>query len=224
MKHDIRQAFDAVHAEPALKEQTLAFLAQRRAHPWRKWAVKAALCAAACAALLGTGGWLWMTPTAAVQVEGGAAVELGINRFDRVVSVEGADAEQVRALGLWLMDCTEAVERLLAGKQTSKQDTTLTVDGTDDTQCSRLLQGLERCTDGYENTYCYAAGERHGHNRQQTSAATSAQQDGNSPTGGQRHHAGQNSGASSTDSPGNGYGHGNGQGNGQGNGGHHNRR
>ena len=50
-------------------------------------------CLALVVALLGGGGWLWFTPTASVSVDINPSLELRLNRFSRVVAVEGANAD-----------------------------------------------------------------------------------------------------------------------------------
>ena len=95
MRDRLKQAFDAVHAEEALKERTKAFVAQQtRGHARRRPALRPSLAAAfACLCLLFTGGyWLYFTPTATISIDINPSIELGVNRFNRVVSVEGYNA------------------------------------------------------------------------------------------------------------------------------------
>lgn len=89
MREKIRAAFDSVHAEPELKAAARQAVARRVAHrhrPIRRLGV--ALAAAACAVVLAWG-WLYATPTVQISIDINPSVELGVNRFDRVVSVEG---------------------------------------------------------------------------------------------------------------------------------------
>ena len=120
--HDkIKAAFDAVHAEDALKRQTKEFVGaaieQRAAKS--KVFVRRAATAFTCLALmlLGAGGWrLYSTPVSAISVDVNPSIELGINRFDRVVSVEGFNADGialVNSVHLQNMDYSDALETLL---------------------------------------------------------------------------------------------------------------
>lgn len=200
MREDkIRDAFDAIHAEDALKERTLeAVRAQAAgeksgekngeksgeksgllaAHSSGRGARRQAqvvalrrrLAVAAClvVALVAAGSWAWLTPTATISVDVNPSVELGINRFDRVVAARGVN-DDGRALlsevDVWGATYDEAVDRLLASSNVSTllaeggQAEVTVVDQGDSDQCARLLAGVEACTSGHENTHCHGADE-----------------------------------------------------------------
>lgn len=91
-------------------------------------------------------------------------MELGVNRFDRVVSVQGwnedgtALAQEVAVENL---PYTEAVQTILASDtvQTLLADNAVVeigVIGEDETNCARMLADVEACTDE-TNTHCYQA-------------------------------------------------------------------
>ena len=84
MDERLREAFDEVRADEALKERTRAFLADKTAKRRRRpvWRL-----AAACLTLLvlAGGALLWTTPVAAVSVDVNPSLELALNCFDRVV-------------------------------------------------------------------------------------------------------------------------------------------
>lgn len=191
----IRDAFDAIHAEDALKERTLEAVRAQAAgeKSGEKYGEKGGLLAArssgrgarrqaqvvalrrrlavaAClvVALVAAGGWAWLTPTATISVDVNPSVELGINRFDRVVSARGVN-DDGRALlsevDVWGATYDEAVDRLLASSNVSTllaeggQAEVTVVDKGDSDQCARLLAGVEACTSGHENTHCHGADE-----------------------------------------------------------------
>ena len=167
MNERIRDAFGSVHAEEALKERTRRYLSEQtekrqRAFVPRPWQ---GVLAAACLLLALTGGWLWFTPTAAISIDINPSLELGVNRFDRVVSVEGYnDDGQALAdcLSIRFADYEEAVTRVLESEEVAvllSEDGALAiaVAGQDQGQCRRMLAGLETCTAGQQNAYCYAA-------------------------------------------------------------------
>ena len=144
MDDRIRAAFDAIHAEEALKEHTKAALAARQRPAVRRRRLAPLLaCLALVVALLGGGGWLWFTPTASVSVDINPSLELRLNRFSRVVAVEGAKA----------ILASDTVSALLA------QDSALTiaVSGQDEAQCQDLLTQAQHCTAGQENAHCFSA-------------------------------------------------------------------
>lgn len=160
MDEQIRAAFDQVRATEAQKEQTRAFLNQarhRRAAPRRRLGALAA-CAALLVVLIG-GWWAWFVPTSAVSVESNSGLELELNRFDRVVAVQGGDGSLTDTLrGL---SYTQALELLLDELGTN-QPVSITVSG-EERQCGRLLEQTQRCTAGHENVRCGQAGAGHGH-------------------------------------------------------------
>lgn len=187
----IRDAFDAIHAEDALKERTLEAVRAQAAgekdgekdgekrgllarHGARRQAqvvtLRRRLAVAAClvVALVAAGGWAWLTPTATISVDVNPSVELGINRFDRVVSARGVN-DDGRALlsevDVWGATYDEAVDRLLASSNVSTllaeggQAEVTVVDQGDSDQCARLLAGVEACASEHENTHCHGADE-----------------------------------------------------------------
>lgn len=98
MHNKIRDAFELVHAEDALKARTSAYLAQSiRARAEKKPSDTRRLApvfACFALALLGLGGWrFYMTPVSAISVDVNPSVEIGVNSFDRVVSVDGYNGD-----------------------------------------------------------------------------------------------------------------------------------
>lgn len=91
MDERIRRAFGAVRADEALKEKTLAALAERRSRSAPRRSLAAALAALALAVLTAAGGLAYATPAAAVSVDADASVELAVNAFGRVVGVRCYD-------------------------------------------------------------------------------------------------------------------------------------
>lgn len=170
MRSRIKGAFAAVRAEEALKESTLDFLEQYRSgkRPRRGWwAGQRLALAAACALLLalGIGSWLYFTPTASISIEVNPWIELGVNRFDRVVSVEGRNddgAALADTLDLRFMDCAQAVRTVLESGDVSAllaedEVVAIGVIGSDGAQCSRLLGQVETTAAASPNAYCYCA-------------------------------------------------------------------
>ena len=170
MDSRIKEAFDAVHAEEALKESTMAFVEQRRngSRARQGWWAGQRLALAACALLLvlGIGGWrLYFTPTASISIEVNPWIELGVNRFDRVVSVEGRNDDGTalaQTLDLRFMDCSQAIQTVLESESISTllaedQVMAIGVIGSDETQCGRLLSQVETTAADAPNTYCYCA-------------------------------------------------------------------
>ena len=92
-KEKLKAAFDQVHAGDALKSNTKNYLFEhvyKKGHVPRTFLRRFAV-SAACSLLvfLAGGSYLFFTPTAFISVDVNPSLELGINRFDRVVSVTG---------------------------------------------------------------------------------------------------------------------------------------
>ena len=168
MTEQLKRSLSSVRAEEELKARTRAFLARRT----RGYAARPALAparlaaAAACLVLLltGVGGWACFTPTSTVSVDVNPSLELRVNRFDRVVSVEGYNREGqalAEALDLTFLPCSSAVEQLLDSEDMApylSRDgaVTITVVGSDQGQRERLLAALELTAAQHQGSYCCA--------------------------------------------------------------------
>lgn len=139
------EAVGRVHAAPGLVDHTRAAL--RAARQARKRMARKVMAAAASFVLaLSAGGWLWFTPVSAVSIDAAQPVELKINRFGRVVSVEGTD-------GLLFSGCEEAVSRLLDELPADADgELYITVTGGDET----LAETVFDCAAGRQGVYCDA--------------------------------------------------------------------
>lgn len=169
MNDRIKGAFDQIHAEEALKQRTLAVVSSRIGQQARPSRVPRRLVPlAACLLLLVaglTGYWAYFVPTAAISIDVNPSLELGINRFDKVISMEGYNEEGqalADSLDVLFLDYTQAIDQILSSTQVS---TLLSADGVmaisvvseNEIQSGRLLANIERCTEGQSNTYCYSA-------------------------------------------------------------------
>ena len=173
MSKNLKEAFDSIHADPALKESTRAFLREktgnytvpeprRRSGGFRRLAP-----ALACAALLvvGLSGYqAYFTPTSAISIDINPSVELEINRFDRVITVEGLndDGTALAAeLNVRFLSYDDALEQIIASdaiQQCLADDGVLSivVSGDNEVQQQEILSCAQRCTSGESNAHCYA--------------------------------------------------------------------
>lgn len=154
MSRSIHDAFQAVQASPELKERTRAYLHARRTPARPRY--RSLLAAAACLVLvfLGTGGALaWFTPVSAVSVEAGTSLELTLNRFDRVLQVQGdstQDQELADRLELVYRSYTDALEAILASHEVSQaldggEKLAVTVAGQNEQHCQDLMEDTQSC-------------------------------------------------------------------------------
>lgn len=162
-----KAAFDPIHAEDALKDHTKEYVSRViRSRSERHPAVRGLAAAAACLAImfLAGGAGLFLTPTAFISIDINPSLELGINRFDRVISVEGynQDGEELaEALDIRFMDYNSALEQLLSDQTVEdylSQDAVMsvTVASDDEALSSEIMQHVEDCTAGHNNISCHA--------------------------------------------------------------------
>ena len=93
------------------------------------------------------------------------SVELGINRFDKVISVEGYNREgdQIAALlNVKYMNYTDALDRILKDESIASylsQDeiVSIAVVGSDEERCGKMLTEIESFTAETGNTHCCSA-------------------------------------------------------------------
>ena len=168
MNERIKSAFDSVKAEEELKEKALGYVSSRleKRRPVFRAARLVPMLACFVLVIL-VGGWAWFSPSATISVDINPSLELWVNRFDKVVNVVGWNEdgrELASSLDLKYMDYDLAIEEIMASDQVSSillDDgvLSLAVVGDNEKQCGRLLSGLQRCTAGQGNAYCYSASE-----------------------------------------------------------------
>lgn len=155
-----RQAPEA--PEPADRAPVAAF---RRRRPVRRVLLPVAACLLATVLL--AGGWAWTQPVAAIAFDVNPSLELGVNRFDRVVGVEAynqAGEQLAREVDVRFEPYEEALDELL-GSATVEQlvqegnEVSITVATSDDGAAERLMAGVERCSGDHPATSCHRATE-----------------------------------------------------------------
>ncbi len=168
MKDKIKEAFGQIQAEDPLKSKTKAFVAQKmqeHAKPIkRQFHIYAVACT--CMLLLLVGGcWLYLTPTSEISIDINPSIELSVNRFDRIISVNGMNADGHAlsdTLDIKFKRYTDAVDQVLNSEKITAllagdEILTITVTGSDEVQSAKILSEMEHCAAKHKNTYCYSA-------------------------------------------------------------------
>lgn len=166
MTERIRNAFDSIHAEEELKERTKDFLynqtrGRRSRHSLHVRLAAAAVCVAM---MLGAAGWVYVTPVSAISLDINPSIELGINRFDRVVSVETYGDDGIlpaKELAVKNMNYADAIDQILSNEKIAQlleqnEQMEVTVVCESEKQRSRMLTRVEDCTADAENISCHA--------------------------------------------------------------------
>ena len=168
MNETWKNTFDQIHAEQELKEHTRKYLNEKTYRPharhvshMRRLAAASVLCLFLCAAGVC---YLFFTPVTYISVDINPSLELGLNCFRRIISVEGYndDGDSLAdALDLKYLDYMDALDRIL------KSDTvetllagddvlSLTVAGESETQNQEVLQDVEASVSDYSNVHCHS--------------------------------------------------------------------
>lgn len=162
----IKAAFGAVHADEALKSRTKAFIARKTARKVSAYRRILPAAAAACLALvLFTGAGLYFTPTAHINIDINPSLDLGINRFDKVISVDALnkDGEALaQSLELKFTNYDEALRRIVDSRSvevmlSEDEIMTVTVIETNTAQSANILSEVSAYAEEHGNIYCHSA-------------------------------------------------------------------
>lgn len=170
MNGKLKEILDQVQAEEELKDSTKVFLIEKTKGYSKRKTVKhqyhiyAAACVCFLFLLIG-GRWLYFTPTAEISIDINPSLELSINRFDRVISLNSFNRDGQKlldTLDIKYKNYTDAVEIILeheniAALLSNNEIMTITVTGPDGAQSAKILSNLESCTAAHKNTHCYSA-------------------------------------------------------------------
>lgn len=168
MNNTFKELFGSIQADEGLKDRTKAFLEKKTQGYTRVKAAKrryypgAAACA--CFLIMLFGGYgLYFTPVAEISVDINPSIEMGVNRFDRVISVKDFNedgSELSGAIDVKYRNYTDAIEQILNNDMVTSlladnEIMTITVIGSDGLRSDKILSGVEACTARQNNTYCY---------------------------------------------------------------------
>lgn len=170
MNEKLKEIFNQIEAEEELKNSTRVFLVKKTQGYTRIKATKHRYYRyiAACACLLfvlAGGGWLYFTPTTKISIDINPSIELSVNRFGQVVSVNGYndDGQELRnMLDIKFKNYVDAFNQILRNESiaillSNNEIMEITVTGKDSTQSSEILSKIKVCTAEQRNTYCYFA-------------------------------------------------------------------
>lgn len=171
MKDKFKDAFCQIHAEESLKESTRNFLYQKTGGYAKAVRRPYRAVAAACACLLiffAAGSRLYFTPTTEISIDINPSVELGVNRFERVISVidrSNDGSAPAQAFDVKFMNYADAIDQILDNEAicallSDNEVMAITVTGPDQAQSSNILSKIESRTARQRNTYCYFASSK----------------------------------------------------------------
>lgn len=167
MNDKIKVSFDQIHADELLKEKTKANItSQMKKRMVRRRPIYISLIpVAACIlfALVCFGGYeVYFTEVYRISMDINPSMELGINRFDKVVSVQGYNddgAELAEKVDVRFMEYTDAVNKIVESEdiiELLKQNEMMSIDviGNDAKKTEKMLANVEKCTSHHQNIDC----------------------------------------------------------------------
>ncbi len=168
MNEKLREAFGQVQAGDGLKAKTKDYIAEKTRGYTRAGHIRYRHLAAAlvCVAVFFIGGnWLYFTPTVEISIDINPSLELGVNRYNRIISFESYNdegQELLDSLDIKFMDYSEAVNKIIededvAALLSDDEIMTIAVVGTDSAQSEEIFAGMQTCIAGRNNMYCYYA-------------------------------------------------------------------
>lgn len=162
MNREIKDAFDVIHADESLKQNTIHFINQKRRRPVSTW--KPVLVAASCFLfIIGFGSFhVYFTPTSVISMDINPSFELEINRFGKVIDAEGYNEDGsnlLQSLDLKYNNYKEAIHTVLSSNTMEEYlennaFLSIAIVEIDETQGEEILDFVSTCTENQENISC----------------------------------------------------------------------
>lgn len=163
----LKEAFHNIRADEELKKHTLEYIFQKT-HGCRRNAIYPyrRLAAAMACVLLVMAGWsgysAYFTQTSAISIDINPSIELNINRFDKVISVETYNEDgymTMSSMDVRFRDYRDALQQILASENMAQYLTqdyliSITVFGMDDEKSNEIITNLSSCAASYGSVHC----------------------------------------------------------------------
>ena len=162
MNERIKKSFDGIRAEDSLKISTTEYINGKRRE--RKSSLKLIPVAVAFILVFAScffGYKIYSTPVTVLSVDINPSLELGINRFDKVVNVKGYNedgSEFTSDLDIIHQDYKEAIEKI-SSSFAENEVISITVAGKDENKKKNVYSSIETICKDKENTFCESATE-----------------------------------------------------------------
>lgn len=165
MKDRIKSAFEEVKAEEALKERTKAYV-YNKTKGYRKkhyhtvqWQLASTLLASL---LLVSCIFTYFTPIAAISLDASSSIELKVNRFNKVIAIEGFDTigkELATSLNIHFKNYEQVIEEILSSKQLAQSNQNnkvldITVLCNDERKSLEMQRHIEQCNTKKSIIHC----------------------------------------------------------------------
>jgi len=164
MSNPIRDSFDQIRADEALKQRTKDFITYRLASRRRRTLRRVCAALACLSALLFGSYWTVLHPVAVISVDVNPSIELGINRFDRVVWVKGCNESGqalARTFSVRFMNYIAALQEILSDQRLSsylqEEDDEISIVVVGATTDGDMVRQVTSCAAEHRQTTCHAA-------------------------------------------------------------------
>lgn len=168
MNNKIKETFDSIYAEEALKEQTKKYIAEKTRNyttPQKKSAYKKMIPAVACFLFLlisFSGYRLYFTQTSVISIDINPSFELDLNRFNRVISIDyyNDDGGKVtNDLDIQFMDYRNALDEILKTESIvsyleKDEMLSISVAGNNEQENKEILDNIETCIPKHQDHCC----------------------------------------------------------------------
>ena len=160
MNNKIHEAFQQIHAEESLKNNTKVFLREQQKTSARQRSFKYGRAAFASLCMLflliGFGSWrFYFTSAATISIDVNPSLELNVNRFNRVIDVTGYNTDGEKLADSLRLKHMDQIQDLLSEDAVL----TITVAGKNEHQCNTIYSNIKTSAEEHQNTYCYKAEE-----------------------------------------------------------------
>lgn len=174
MNDRIKQTFDEIHAETELKEQTKDYIAYKTNHYTKQKKIRYSrmIPAVACVLFLIIGSYrLYFTETSMISIDINPSIELNLNRFDRVISINSYNddgQELANALDIKNMYYMSAIQEILntesMAEYLSKDEMlSISVVGRNEEEQDEMLANIETCIPKQHNVSCHKSSYHEAH-------------------------------------------------------------
>lgn len=168
LSNPIKQLFDPIRADESLKQHTLDYLSRQTNgyHRRSRFSVispSLIVLALSLVLLLGIGGhFLYFTPRTIISVDVNPSIELEVNRFGRVITVEAFNDDGiaiVSSVRLRFLDYESALAKLLQAETMAEyladeHLVSISIFGDAEAVCHHMLNRLSTCISEYDNVHC----------------------------------------------------------------------
>lgn len=165
MNDRIKQTFDKIYAENELKTQTKALIAYqiRNKHKNRMRRHMVSVMACFLFFIMGFSGYhLYFTQTAMISIDINPSIELNINRFDKVISIDSYNddgVELVNALDIKFMNYKSAIDEILNTEMITKnfvnnETLSIVVVGKDEQKSKEMYDNIQNNMSEKQNVCC----------------------------------------------------------------------